>query len=165
MTVYETDVPGVGHKYELELDGAERLVVLIHHDGKREIFRRPGPDEDAEKLFDLSGKTARKLGAILEGVYFQPVELDDTEIPLGNAIIKWVEVDPASPLQGVSIRESGIRKETGVSVIAIQRGETTIPNPDPSTELRADDVLVTLGTHEEQRAVAKMLADDGAATS
>lgn len=166
MTVYDTDVPGVGHKYELELGGEERLVVLIHHDGKREIFRRAGPDEDAQKLFELSGKTARQLGAILEGVYFQPVDLDETEVPLGDAIIEWVEVDPASPLQGVTIRESGIREETGVSVIAIQRGEETIPNPDPTTTLRGDDVLVTLGTHEEQRAVATLLADeDGGETS
>lgn len=28
MTIYETEVPGVGHKFELDIDGDERLVVI-----------------------------------------------------------------------------------------------------------------------------------------
>jgi TrkA domain protein len=48
MTVYETDVPGVGRKFEYELGGEDRLVVLIHHDGKREVFRRPSDDAAGE---------------------------------------------------------------------------------------------------------------------
>ncbi|MFP4629067.1 MAG: potassium transporter TrkA, partial [Halobacteriales archaeon] len=85
MTIYETDVPGVGRKFELEIDGGARLVVLIHHDGKREVYRRPSEDEDSQKLFALDGKRARQLGSILEGAHFQPVETDDVEVPLGEA--------------------------------------------------------------------------------
>ena len=70
MTVYETEVPGVGKKFELELDGEERLVVLIHHNGKRELYLRPGENQDSQRLFNLSGKRARQLGSILEGAYF-----------------------------------------------------------------------------------------------
>ena len=75
MTVYETRAPGVGRKYEIDR-GTDRLVVLVRHDGERELYRRQG-DGDAEKLFDLDGATARRLGAILEGAFFQPVELDE----------------------------------------------------------------------------------------
>ncbi len=163
MTVYETDVPGVGKKFEVELDGDERLVVLLHHDGKRELFHKPDPDTDAERLVTLSGRLAREVGAILQGAYFQPVETDNVEVPLGGAIIEWLDVGEESPLVDRTLAESGIRKRTGVSVIAIQRGSDTVPNPDPEETIVAGDILVTLGTRDEQSAVEDLVApgDDG----
>lgn len=157
MTIYETEVPGVGHKFELELDGEERLVVIIHHDGKRELYRRPGPNEDSVKLVSLTGKKARQLGSILEGAYFQPVEMDELNVPLGEAIIEWVEVKDESPLVGQTLAEAAIRQQTGVSVIAIQRGEETLANPNPETKIDAGDILVAIGTREEQVALTELL--------
>jgi len=157
MTIYEAEVPGVGHKFEMELDGGERLVVIIHHDGKRDVYRRPDPDADSEQLFSLSSKQARQLGSILEGAYFQPVALDDVKVPLGDAIIEWYAVDDSSAVVGDTLAESGIREGTGVSVIAIQRGEETIPNPDPDERIAAGDTLVALGTRAEQQTVEETL--------
>ena len=160
MTIYETEVPGIGHKFELELDGDERLIVLIHHDGKREIYLRPGENQDSQKLFSLTGKRARQLGSILEGAYFQPVELDNVEVPLGEAIIEWVDMDSSSSLVGKSLRAANIRDRTGISVIAIQRGEETIANPKPDLIIQEDDIVVTLGTREEQRAFSDLINAD-----
>lgn len=162
MTVYETEVPGVGHKFELELDGDRRLVVLIHHDGKREVYVRPHEDADSEKLFSLSGKQARQLGSILEGAYFQPVELDDVQVPLGDSIIEWVDVEPDSPVVGEAFDEAEIRERSGVSVIAIQRGEDTIANPEPTTVIESGDVLVALGSREEQQAFEELIESESA---
>jgi len=36
MTVYESDLPGVGKKFEVELENGERLVIVTHNTGKRE---------------------------------------------------------------------------------------------------------------------------------
>jgi TrkA domain protein len=162
MTVYETDIPGVGRKFEVELDGEERAVVIIHHDGKREVFRRPAADADSERVFSLSGEQARRLGSILGGAYFQPVELEDAEVPLGDAFIEWVTVDEGSPLAGRSLGGAGVRAETGVSVLAVQRGEETHANPDPEFELEPGDVLVALGTREEQAALADLVGGSDA---
>lgn len=151
MTIYETEVPGVGHKFELELDGEERLVVIIHHDGKRDVYRRPDPDADSEQLFSLSGKQARQFGSILEGAYFQPVELDEVEVPLGDALIEWYEVEEGSDLAGRTLAASNLREEVGVSVMAIQRGEETIANPEANETVGAGDTIVVIGTREQQR--------------
>ncbi|WP_262174773.1 cation:proton antiporter regulatory subunit [Haloarcula laminariae] len=161
MTVYETDVPGVGKKFEVEIGGDERLVVLLHHDGKREVFHRPDSDTDAERLFTLDGRLAREVGAILQGAYFQPVETDNVGVPLGGAIIEWLDVGEGSPVVDKTLAESGVRTETGVSVIAIQRGAETVPNPDPTETIAAGDILVTLGTREEQSAAGSLVSDDG----
>ncbi|SIQ68392.1 potassium/proton antiporter regulatory subunit, CPA2 family [Haladaptatus litoreus] len=160
MTVYESEIPGVGHKFELELDGEERLVVIIHHDGKRELYRRPSPNEDSVKLASLTGKKARQLGSILEGAYFQPVEMDDLNVPLGESIIEWVEVKDGSSLVGQTLQEAEIRQRTGVSIIAIQRGEETISNPSPDTSIDSGDLLVAIGTREEQAELSDLLTAD-----
>ncbi|QIO21095.1 cation:proton antiporter regulatory subunit [Haloarcula sp. JP-L23] len=160
MTVYETDVPGVGKKFEVELDGDERLVIVIHHDGKREVFHKDGPDVDADRLFTLGGRQAREIGSILQGAYFQPVETDSVDVPLGDAIIEWVDVGAESPLAGQTLADAQVRQQTGASIIAIQRDEETLPNPDPEDTITAGDILVTLGTREEQSALEDLITPD-----
>jgi len=150
MRVYESEVPGVGRKFELELTGGKSVVVVLHHDGRCELFRRDGPDADSEKILDLKGEQANRLGSILEGAYFESVDVDSLSVPLGDAIIEWVEVMTDSPVAGKTLGESRIRTETGASIIAIQRGERTISNPAPETELEPGDLLVAVGTREEQ---------------
>lgn len=160
MEVYETDVPGVGRKFEMPIDDGERLIVLIHHNGKRELFVRPSEGADSERVASLTGNQARKLGTILEGSYFQPVELDQVQVPLGEAIIEWVDVEDDSPIVGQTLRNCDARGRTGVSIIAIQRGEETLANPDPDVEVRAGDILVALGTREEQAALTELVGPD-----
>lgn len=150
MTVYEADVPGVGKKFELEVEGGKRAVVLLHHDGRVEVFRRPNPDADSEKVFDLTSGEANRLGSILEGAYFETVSTDELAVPLGDAFIEWVDIEADSPVAGKTLVESDLRNVTGVSVIAIQRGEETVPNPDPEFTVEAGDILVTLGNREQQ---------------
>ncbi|MCO8243285.1 MULTISPECIES: cation:proton antiporter regulatory subunit [unclassified Haladaptatus] len=160
MTVYETDVPGVGKKYEVDTADGTRLVILLHHDGRREIYLRPDDDADSERLFSLTGKQARQVGSILEGAYFQPVELEDVTVPLGDAIIEWVDVPADSDVVGKTLQSLGLRNRTGVSIIAIQRGKETVPNPGPEETIRSDDILVTIGTREEQASLAGLVAAD-----
>jgi len=159
MTVYESEIPGVGHKFELELVGGERLVVVVHHDGRRELFRRPGPEADSEKLVDLPAAAARELGTILQGAAFQTVDVADLEVPLGEAIIEWVEVPDGSPLAGRTLGEAGVRRATGAAILAVQRGDETLPNPDPAERLAPGDVLVALGTRAAQAALEALVED------
>lgn len=159
MTVYETDVPGVGKKFELETRSGERLIVLIHHDGKREVYRRSQEGADSERLFGLSDSDARTFGSIMEGAHFQPVDLDEVEVPLGGAIIEWIEVDEESPLVGATLEEADVRSRTGVSILAIQRDEETFPNPRPSREIQLGDILVSLGTREELSTLHDLVTD------
>lgn len=161
MSVYETDIPGVGRKFELELSGGARAVVVVHHDGRCELYRRASADEDGEKILDLTSDQANKLGSILEGAYFESVDVGELTVPLGDAIIEWIEINDGSPLVGTTLRDANIRSATGVSVIAVQRGEETFSNPDPSFEVEAGDLLVGIGTREEHAALSDLVEPDG----
>jgi TrkA domain protein len=159
MTIYEADLPGVGKKFEVELDGERRLLIVIHNTGKRELFVRESEDEDADKLFELTDRLARQVGTIMEGAYFQPIRTETIDTVLSDdTLIEWVNVQNGSPLVGESLAETRLRQELGVSVIAVQRGEETITNPDPETPIEAEDTLVVLGSHEACRQLDEVVS-------
>jgi TrkA domain protein len=152
VTVYESDLPGVGRKHEIELGDGERLVVVTHNTGRREVFRRDGPDADSEKLFDLDDRLARQIGTILEGAYFQPVRTDLVETAIGgDSVIEWVRVGPDSRLAGRTLGEADVRRRTGASVIAVQRGDETVTNPGAGTRIEAGDTVVAIGARGDCR--------------
>ncbi|MFC4249495.1 cation:proton antiporter regulatory subunit [Natribaculum luteum] len=158
MTVYESDLPGVGKKYEIELEDGERLVVVTHNTGKREVFLKPEADADSDKLFELSDRLARTVGTILEGAYFQPVETERVETLLTEGTyIEWYSVASDGELAGQTIGDARIREETGVSIIAIQRDDEVITPPTPETRIEVGDTLVVVGSREDCKEFEKRL--------
>ncbi|ELZ77006.1 hypothetical protein C455_14502 [Haloferax larsenii JCM 13917] len=152
MTVYESDLPGVGKKHEVELGDESRLVIVTHNTGKREVFRRESADSDSEKLFELDDKLARQVGTLLEGAYFQPVRSGDIQTLLGeDTLIEWVEVEEGSEVAGQTLGESDLRQVTGASVIAIERGDEVITSPGGDATVEAGDRLVVIGPREACR--------------
>lgn len=160
MTVRETELPNVGRKFELDVASGGRLSVVIAHDGTRTLYRQPSPEADAERVAELTGAEARQFGAVLGGAYFQPSEPETADVPVGDARIEWFDVAESSPLAGVSVEESAVRTETGATLLAIQRGAETIGNPGPDEVIEAGDVLVTLGTREEQRDLESLVEEE-----
>jgi len=160
VTVYESDLPGVGKKHVVDV-GDEELIIVTHNTGKREVFRRSDPDVDSEKLFELSDNLARTVGTILEGAYFQPVEAEKQKTTLpGGLLLEWYELPPGSPLADKTIEAAHIGGETGVTVVAIERGGDTVESPGPATTLREGDTLVVTGTDEQCEAFESLLAGE-----
>ena len=148
MNIKESDLPGVGKKFTLETDGDE-VIIIIHNEGRREVFTRANPDEDSEKILELTDKEARLFGSILEGAYFQPTKDDSIEATLtdDDNLLEWLTVEEDSPLVGKTLAEADIRGKYGVSVIAVQ-GEETVPNPEPETVIEEGQTLVLVGPEE-----------------
>lgn len=157
MKVFETQLPGVGRRYQLSFSDGRALSVVIHNDGQRNVFWRDDADADSEELFTTSERDAQKLAEIFDGTFFEPVgeDLDDA---LSDARIKWVSVPRESPVVGRTIGDVGVRTRTGVSILAVERGDQTISNPTPGTELLAEDVLVVVGEENAHDAFERLLA-------
>ncbi|MFP8888745.1 cation:proton antiporter regulatory subunit [Natrialbaceae archaeon A-CW2] len=159
MTIYESDLPGVGKKYEIELEGDERLVIVTHNTGKREIFKKDMQGADSEKIFELPDRLARKVGTILEGAYFQPVQSKRVETMLADeTFIEWYSLSPESTLVGKPLKESNVREETGVSIVAIQREGELVSAPGPDTVLEGGDTLVVVGDRDDCRAFESLVS-------
>ena len=65
---------------------------------------------------------------------------------LEGVAIDWVTIPAGSRLAGSSIGQSQFRTRTGVSVVAVIRGDTTFPAPGPEFAFEPGDVVVAVGT-------------------
>jgi CPA2 family monovalent cation:H+ antiporter-2 len=80
---------------------------------------------------------------------------------LSGSEIGTFMVRRGSPLEGKSMREGTLRDRSGVTVLAIRRGDETVPNPDPVWELRAGDIVLLLGTPPQLSAAGKLFQPSG----
>lgn len=161
MSIFESDLPGVGKKFEVELTGGERVVIVIHNTGKRELFLKADADADAEKLFEMTDRLARTVGTILEGSYFQPIQSDRVETMLAEgSLLEWYTVADDAELAGQTLADARVRERVGASVVAIQRGDTVLSSPDPDTVIEAGDTLVVIGSQENLHSFESLVSAD-----
>jgi TrkA domain protein len=165
MPITESDLPGVGKKFEIDLDDGRILVIVIHNTGQRDVFVKPDEDADSEKLVELSDQLARTVGTILEGAYFQPVKTEDKETTLGDGTsIEWFDVPTGSPLTGESIADLLQDDRIDVAVVAVQRGDDVIPASTATKRIEDGDTIVAVGeTTALDRFESMLEATDGAA--
>ncbi len=156
----ETRLPGVGVKYMLGLAGGGRLAVILHNDGKRELyFYRHGDEDEPTAVIGLDDEEARQLGAVIGGVYERPKIVEELELALGELQIEWVSVPDDSPLIGHTLAECALRQRTGVTIIAILRRPEPISGARPEDVIQADDTLVGVGKAGQFASFRKILAE------
>ena len=157
--VEETRLPGVGSKFTLRLDAGARLAVILHNDGKRELYYfRHATDEEPRAVITLDDDEARQLGAVVGGAYERPKIVEDLEMALGELQIEWIPVPDDSPWIGKTLAECGFRAKTGVTVIAILRDPEPITGAQPNDRVERGDTLVTVGKAGQYPAFRRLLS-------
>ncbi len=150
MKVKTSDLPGIGKSYAIETAEGSRIVIIIHHNGNRELFYFQDPDQDEPDIsFSLNDEEARQISTILLGVDYQPVTEDRIELLLKSVRIDWFRVEPGSFLAEKTILQAQIRTHTGTTIIAIQRGNKMIGSPDIHEKILPEDTLMCIGTREQ----------------
>ncbi|MFP4391269.1 MAG: cation:proton antiporter regulatory subunit [Desulfohalobiaceae bacterium] len=150
MQIKTSDLPGVGKRYSFSTAQGDKMVIILHHSGHRELFHFSEEDQDEPDFsMNLNDEEARQLGTLLLGVDYQPVADDRMELLLKNVRIEWIKVRPKSSLAQQKIIDSQIRTRTGTTVIGIQRGEKMIGSPDIEEVIQSGDVLMAIGNREQ----------------
>jgi K+/H+ antiporter YhaU regulatory subunit KhtT len=72
------DLPGIGRRYQMTGINGGRITVVVHHSGRR-VVHGLNAGADQASAVELSDHQARKLGAILGGVFFKPVVVEEVE--------------------------------------------------------------------------------------
>lgn len=157
VKIEETQLPGVGVRYEFRTSDGERVGVVHHRGGRREVFvcRADEPDTVAMSL-DLSDEEAHTLGEMM-GIATVVEKLADLQQSVEGLAIDWLTVDPGTPYAGRTIGDARIRTRSGVSVVAVIRDTTPFPAPGPEFHVEAGDTLVVVGTPKGIESVTDIL--------
>lgn len=155
--IHEVKLPGVGVRYEFETSEGKRIGVISHRTGLREIYvpRADDPDEFTRTL-GLSPDDARTLAELL-GATRVGEQLSELQQRIEGLVIDWLPVREDSPYVGLTIGDAHIRTRTGVSVVAIVRGDDAVPAPGPEQQLESGDYLVVVGTARGVEQVVELL--------
>ncbi len=77
--------------------------------------------------------------------------------------LEAVTVASGSPLVGQAIKDSGIRQELDIIIVAIKRADGKMEfNPNPNSVLREADCLIALGRPEQLKLLEKITSENGA---
>ncbi len=143
----ESDLPAIGKKISCTTHAKDKAVIIIHHDGKRELYIMD--DEGSPKAsITLLDEESRRMGSILSGEIYKPKAIEDLEVALEGIRIDWFKLDSDSPIIGMQLGGLGIRKRTQISIIAILNGSDYIPSPSSDYVFREGDTCVVIGKPE-----------------
>lgn len=102
------------------------------------------------------GLPSAQVANFTDGVHrdlYAPLQEGDRDAELLHVLrhggdlldMRWLDINPDSPLAGKTIAESEIRQKSGVSVVAVLRLEGLIVNPEPDEPLLTGDMIAVIG--------------------
>jgi TrkA domain protein len=143
--VEETKLPGLGIRYEFLTARGSRVGVIHHRTGRRELLLYDQADPDTVRnVVALDPDDCRTLAELL-GSSRVAEQLEHLQKVEGLAI-DWLPIPSNSPFAGGTIGDTEARRRTGVSIVAVLRGEQAFPAPGPDQRLEGGDTLLVVGT-------------------
>lgn len=155
--VEEIQLPGVGVRYDFMTSERERIGVLVHRTGRRELLVYDTHDPDAcAHVVRLDPEDTHTLAELL-GTSHVSERLSELQQHIEGLTIDWLPVETTSACAGCTLREAALRTQTGVSIVAVVRGNETIAAPGGDFALQPGDTAVAVGTPEGIKELFRLL--------
>ncbi|GIX49053.1 MAG: potassium transporter TrkA [Candidatus Tectimicrobiota bacterium] len=163
MKVEEVVLPGVGRKYTITTRSGDRLVIVVHSSGKRELqYFEAGEGDEPTAALDLTDEEAREIGAILSGVLFHPEATGDVTARLAEHTIEWMKVEPGdrcvSRTVGECQEEAQLHAPQAHILAILRAGQALVPNPPPESRIEVGDTLILAGSRQGVNALKHELS-------
>ncbi len=157
MDIQETTLPGVGLRHEFTTRAGRQLGVVTHRTGRRDLLVYDRDDPDAcQEVVQLTDEEADALAELL-GAARLVQNLAALTQRIEGLAIDWLPIRADSPYAGRTIADTQARSRTGVSIVAILRGDGAIPAPAPDAGFETGDTLVVVGTARGIKELSKLL--------
>jgi TrkA domain protein len=159
MEVFETPLPGIGVRHEFMTSDGERLGVVTRRDSRRELLLYDRDDPDSCRVtIELTPEEAATMVELLGGSRVTE-RLQDLRHEVEGLSIQWVTIPPRRSMAGRTIADGEIRSRTGASVVAVIRGDQSIPGPGPDFRFEPGDVVLLMASEPAVEAAERLLTD------
>ncbi|RFU62914.1 cation:proton antiporter regulatory subunit [Peribacillus glennii] len=156
MKIREIELPGIGQKFEVITRNNEKVVIVIHDDGRREIYHFDTDHEESVSSVTFNDSESRQIAAILGGMVYKPQALETIEMAFEGLAIEWFKVEPGATSIGKTIGEIDVRSNYNVTVIAIlKRNMRKQLSPGPESVIEAGDTVVISGERQQLKKLIK----------
>ena len=157
MDIQETNLPGVGLRHDFTTRAGRQLGIVTHRTGRRDLLVYDRDDPDAcQEVVQLTDEEADALAELL-GAPRLVEHLAAMTQRIEGLAIDWLPIRTGSPYARRTIADTQARSRTGVSIVAILRGDGAIPAPAPDEVLEPGDTLVVVGTAQGIKELTKLL--------
>lgn len=145
--IEETHLPGVGMRHDFITRSGHRIGVVTHRTGRRELLVYDRDDPDAcRDVVRLDEEEGHALAEVLGGSHVAEGVSNMLRQAVEGVAIDWLPASVAASCAGHTVAETSLRAETGVSIVAVVRGEDTYPAPSPDFRIEVGDTIVVVGT-------------------
>jgi len=155
--IKETQLPGVGKRYEVYIDEQRSIAVLIEPSGTRKVYYRESSVDDYEEQFTLTDSQARTLGLLLVGAYYQPIAGQISEETASGEHIRWYSVTEDSGLAGNPKDEVVIESRTETVLLGLERDEEVRSVIEDDVVFEIGDRLIVIGTDNAHQQLESLL--------
>src|ERR1700709_2429418 len=98
----------MGVRYDFTTETCERVGVLVHRTGRRDVFLYSADDPDeCRATITLRPDDARTLAELL-GATRVAEHLAAVQQQVAGLTLEWIVVSPSSPWAGLSLQEAAI---------------------------------------------------------
>jgi len=160
-TISEGYLPGIGRKFQIETLRGDRVVVVIHDNGDRELYFFDRKNlERASCVLILTDGEARQIAGIIGGLTYVPKALPRAEVVLDDLVLEWFTIEKGAASVGKTIRHLQARTQTGASIISIiEPNRVNRTNPEADTLLNEGATLILAGDRQKIAALKKLLTN------
>lgn len=131
-------------KFEIAIDLFNRILVNKQY-----------PQKEVNRM--LNHIRSSNLGEYTEkDTVNQPSIFDE----LSNTSVSVIKVDSNSTADGKSPRDIQLRKNTGVTLLAIKRGTEVLEHPSSGTIIKGDDLVYLLGNSEQVNLASELFSKE-----
>ncbi|MHB0887016.1 MAG: cation:proton antiporter regulatory subunit [Bacillota bacterium] len=157
--IFESDLPGIGRKFQVSTAAGDKLAIVVHDDGRRELFhfKHDDPDESIS-MVTLNDLEARQVAGIVGGLTYRPRTLEEAEVEFDDLIVEWYRVEPNAQGLGKTIGELQVRLKTGAIIIAVvEKDHVKRVNPGPTQVINEGATLVVVGERAQLKALRQLI--------
>ncbi len=109
-----------------------------------------------KEIYDIVDRIRSDHYGMLRRMSQHTPEIRDIAIQTSTANIHSVRIEAGSAVAEKTIRELDLRKNYGVTVIGVKRGQSFLANPTADEKIEAGDIIVLLGEAREIEMLERM---------